>query len=469
MTSLASEVEQLKDVESDFTEEEVLVLYPGDKVFLHSLKSMSDLNEKTGKVLKYHVDRNRYEISITGRKKTLAVKPSNLSFEGTLPRGEDGSVDEINSLPVAARVPIHVLVPCNVISQREALRFIQTFKSFLYQTASCFIFIGLSGTDEWTKNIVELVHSLGSSNKRLSLFLVKAEASTAAAATTTTTTSTVPRFTCLQALLLHSMRVNPEAYLLFAESEDMFHNTRVEMFQGFIASKPGRMAYCLPEKLVIDEEESNGEVVSINTLLRSDGTLPKNIKIAQLKTYQAMDANEYFDWCVSSEYMHTFFEITPAEVAANRHCDIRFNAQLERLARTKDFPVAGIDQWLYAHHKTSMHSKKKTFDASTSISSGAVGAFTAADEELAKIYTTLSPAQVAICRLHLNSLIVGYDIWSQDNAAAFFNGKKQELNELYGAGFGDTLFAEEQTAFRAAFDAEKLAMNEGLLQYFVEK
>ena len=50
MTSLASEVEQLKDVESDFTEEEVLVLYPGDKVFLHSLKSMSDLNEKTGKV-----------------------------------------------------------------------------------------------------------------------------------------------------------------------------------------------------------------------------------------------------------------------------------------------------------------------------------------------------------------------------------------------------------------------------------
>ena len=69
----------------------------------------------------------------------------------------------------------------------------------------------------------------------------------------------------------------------------------------------------------------------------------------------------------------------------------------------------------------------------------------------------------------MNSLIVGYDIWSQDNAAAFFNGKKQELNELYGAGFGDTLFAEEQTAFRAAFDAEKLAMNEGLLQYFVEK
>ena len=155
------------------------------------------------------------------------------------------------------------------------------------------------------------------------------------------------------------MDLDPKAYILFAESEGMFHNTRVEIFQGFIASKPGFDAYCLPEKLLVDEEKLTGDVVSVNSVLQNESNLPKHFDLAKVKTYHAMDANEYFDWCVTSKYMYTFFQLTPPSVTASQYCDIRFNAQLERLAREKNFPVAGINQWLYIHYKQSMKTKKK--------------------------------------------------------------------------------------------------------------
>ena len=55
----------------------------GDRVILSDLQTASHLNGKKGQVLKWHQDNGRYEVKIDGRKKTIAILPSNIKLDDT--------------------------------------------------------------------------------------------------------------------------------------------------------------------------------------------------------------------------------------------------------------------------------------------------------------------------------------------------------------------------------------------------
>ena len=89
------------------------------------------------------------------------------------------------------------------------------------------------------------------------------------------------------------------------------------------------------------------------------------------------------------------------------------------------------------------------------------------DVALSKRFKKLSPGQVAMCRGHLESVILQY-IYLDDSALeSAKRDKTNELSRLHGSGFGEYLWTEAAAQLSSLFTGKEKRLNKGAWQSMV--
>lgn len=390
----------------------------------------------------YHMETQRYEIEVDGEPGTKAIKRCNLEL---LPPSPQSS----------ASPRVHILVPCHVASFRRLALFIRCARSVASQTVGGFsVFVGLSGPDEFRSRATAALTVLASKCPN-SRWILQDDAVEARA-----------QFQHLRHLLALSDQESAEsaeAWLMFLDNDDMFHPRRVETFQAIILDPdrpPG--PFSVPCKLLLDDtvgvdEGTMDKLISSGQDFdkwRSDEALSRKLTVAGAENVEALDAEEYFDFCVPASVLRNFMELTPVEITSSPWCDLRFAAALEHFCALEPIDVEGLP-WLLAHHKTRMCAKKIAFDNAEGLhtfdQASMMAPQTTHDAELAAKYRCLQPGQVAMCRGRIESTVIQYCTWCPEGAAKLRRRAVGELDSAYGKGLGDELWECATATFEGHF------------------
>ena len=438
----------------------------GDKVSIHSLHANgeTELNGQTGTVKKFFLDKGaKYEIQL--RRSTNKTKSSTFMASLSNIRVEEESIT--SAVSDDADQKAHVLIPCHVDSDRRACLFLRCAQSVSeQQTTSDFrVFVALSGPKKDRESMLNVVMAL-SSQKQNSRWYVQE-----------TGLEERPQMEHIRYLVDLSASVDPDAQLLFIDNDDMMHPLRIVVFlEGRKhLGIPKECPFPLKGKLLLREnisatEGQMGRLIAATQdfdFWKIDPDLKGKVEWASNSRCEEMDAEEYFDFMVPTAVMQKFFRLNPPNATSSKYCDLRLLAILDKLAPIE---VADMPQypWLLAHYKASDDNKRKMFD-----SHGKLSGKHAADQASMNIYKPsdkdkklaqrfpLSKNQVAICRSHLESIIIQYIGWDSKACARARKDKIKELNSLYGAKFGDELWSQVEAKVESYFNKSALEESEG--------
>ena len=429
------------------------LLAPGDRVRLAGLTA-AGLNGKLGTMVAYHRDKQRYEIEVDGAPGSKAVKECNLEM---LPPSPQGS----------ATPRVHILVPCHIASPRRLVTFMRCAKSVAHQTVGGFcVFVGLSGPEEHRENATSYLTLLASKCPHSRWYLQDDAVEVRA------------QFEHLRHLLALSDQERAEVWLMFVDNDDMMHPRRVEVFKEIIQD-PTRPEgpFNVPCKLLLDDTLSPDEG-TIDRLIshsqdffkwRSDEVLRRKLSVAGAENVVALDAEEYFDWCVPASILRNFMELTPLEITGSPWCDLRFMAALEHLCVLE--PMDVNLPWLLAHYKTPLDAKKTAFDNAgrlqglhTPDQASMMVHPTAHDAELAATYGSLQPGQVAMLRGRIESQVIQFCVWCPEKAASVRRKAVGELDAVHPKGLGDELWECATATFEGAFSRAQNERNKAWWQ-----
>ena len=317
-----------------------------DRVRLAGLTAL-ELNGKTGHVVMFHSDKGRYEVSVEGCPGTKAIKRANLELLGA-------------GAPGAAKPPrVHVLIPCHIESDRRLVTCIRCVRSVGSQhpPGGFSVFVGLSGPEEYRAQGTDFLALLAVQTPHIRWNLLDDGVENRA------------QFEHLRHLLALSDQESESAWLMFLDNDDMFHPQRVNLFKDIIEDPdrpPG--PFSVPCKLLLDESVRHDEGTMERLIAheadfdkwKRDGALRNKLSVASADNVGALDAEEFFDFCVPASVLREFMELTPVEVTKSSWCDLRFLKMLEHLSVVE--PMDGGIPWLLAHYKTRTHTKMVAFD-----------------------------------------------------------------------------------------------------------
>lgn len=429
----------------------------GDEVVVAGLRSATEYNGRTGTVVSHDVRSGRYGVRLAGRDgdNPLGVKLANVSRVSS---SSSGAAAEA----VAGESRLHVLVPCHVGTQRRLVTFMRAAKSVSVQVLKEFsVFIGISGPEGHREKAANVVATLAyrHSGGGIRWYLQNCEMESR------------PQMEHLRHLHGDSLLVNPRALITFLDNDDMCHPQRfyqlLSAYRG--ANFPEGATLSIPCKLLLGDDISPEEgefekFVNVQDLTDFDQwkrfpELKRKVKFAPNSRVNEMDAEEYFDFIVPSDVMERFFHMTPVDVTKHRFCDLRLWAVLDYLN-----PMALADNpqvpWLLAHYKVSEDKKKRAFDNHGVLEVGRQSVDQVSfgqqelchgDHALSQRFPVISPQQVAMCRAHVESLVVQFVAWNEETLEKVRQSKVGELNGLYGAGFGDALWAESVERIKSLF------------------
>lgn len=278
-------------------------------------------------------------------------------------------------------------------------------------------------------------------------------------------------------LLNGSIPVNPEALVTFLDNDDMCHPARLYSMRSAYEGYPLKgYPVALPCKLLLDPSLTPAESQLTNFVnmknpadfdhWRKHRSLARKVQLVSNSEAKESDAEEYFDYIVPSAILKKFFDLNPPAVRSHRFCDLRLWKILDHLT-----PIALGDNdpnsWFLAHYKVSMDEKMLTFDNhgqrinKTDQISFAPESIQSADQALSERYHPLSPPQVAMCRGHLESVIIQYVGWNDIELEDAQGVKVAELNRSHGNGFGDELWEECISRILSLFDPATLHASKG--------
>jgi hypothetical protein len=319
-----------------------------DRVRLTGLTA-AELNGKIGRVVTFHPEKGRYEVSVEGCQGTKAIKRPNLELLGS--QG-------------AAKPPrVHVLIPCHIESDRRMITFMRCVRSVASQyqdrhvPGGFSVFVGLSGPEEYRAKSTDFLAQLAVKSPQTHWNLLDDRVENRA------------QFEHLRHLLALSDQESASAWLMFVDNDDMFHPHRVHVFKQVIQDPdkpPG--PFSIPCKLLLDDRVKPDEGTMERLIAgdddfdkwKRDGALRSKLSVASADNVEELDAEEFFDYCVPASVLRDFMEMTPVEVTSSRWCDLRFLAMLEHLCVFEPMDV-GVP-WLLAHYKARMHTKMVAFD-----------------------------------------------------------------------------------------------------------
>lgn len=149
--------------------------------------------------------------------------------------------------------------------------------------------------------------------------------------------------------------------------DDLYHPFWVHFLQDIIASRKhednvvDKAFYCCG-KLLIDVVKVNAEfgeggydVIQYDQFVTYDDRLNGLFDVAaSAKENEEMDVKEYFDFCVKTEILQQFLDVTPDAILSHPFCDVRFADSLShpRTAWHYDHPV---QEWLLMHYSIRQH------------------------------------------------------------------------------------------------------------------
>lgn len=148
--------------------------------------------------------------------------------------------------------------------------------------------------------------------------------------------TTKSQFQHYKILLPISMDVNPDAWLMFLDNDDLYHPIGVEHFQNVIRklkwnsySRYVQIFFSGGKFLLHDEKIQSkfgdDSVLICAQFLSLDEALNGLVFVAAtMEENQDLDVVEYFDFCVQTHILKRFIELTPDELLLNRFCDVRF-------------------------------------------------------------------------------------------------------------------------------------------------
>jgi len=428
-----------------------------------------ELNGQSGTVKKFFLDNGtKYEIQLrrTNRTKssTVMVKLSNIRVEEQ--KSNATGHDDENEM-------VHVLIPCHVVSERRACLFLRCAQSVSEQqmTSDFRVFVALSGPQKQREAMLNIIMAL-SSQKQNSRWYVQE-----------TGLDKRPQMEHLRHLVDLSVSIDPSAQLLFLDNDDMMHPLRLIVFlEGRkTLGIPKECPFPIKGKLLLGENISatEGQMGRLITTTQDfhfwklDPELKGKIEWAPNSRCEEMDADEYFDFMVPTAIMQKFFRLNPPNVTSSAYCDLRLLAILNKVAPIE---VADMVQypWLLAHYKASDKNKRLFFDSFEYSGNHAADQASMTvkpsdkDKKLAQRYP-LSKAQVAICRAHLESVIIQYIGWDSTNYTNSRKDKLKELNSIYGAGFGEELWTQVEAKVESYFNKTILEESEGAWESLLKK
>lgn len=386
-------------------------------------------------------------------------------------RGDEALLDvKLDNIVCSHRkVPLHVFIPCHIATDRRVEAFRQTVKSVLNQVAHSYsVHVGLSGPAKYRKI---------ASDSIASMTIVQPTPSPVQWYIQDDQVEARSQLEHIYRLLQDSLLLHPQALVMFVDNDDMCHPQRFYQFLNFykMASLP---TLAIPCKLLLSDKVSSKEGQYENIVDVEDPNdfghwkrnrkLRRNVTIATNSWVNELDAEEYFDFIVPSMVLQKFFALTPEPVREHRFCDLRLYAYLDKLSPVEldDNPAV---PWLLAHYKISEHDKKRAFDRHGVLAGGPQSVDQASysimkpshgDVALSQRFQTrniLSPNQVALCRAHLESIVIQFYGWSNDMLRQSRRDKIAELNQLYGRGFGEALWGECENRIASLFGTRHLS------------
>jgi hypothetical protein len=191
----------------------------GDEVHIIGLISekASQCNGLKGKVERFHNETQRHEAALeqdgsSAKRKTLAVKPENLQFLDCT-RGSGSTLK--------LEVPMHLLIPCHVASDRRSVTFMRCVMSVAGQLdQEVTVFVSVSGPSDFRTLASGITRTIGSKSAPGMHWCLRDSVLDA-----------VPQFERLRALLKTSESADASAWLMFLDDDDAFHPQRTK-FSG---------------------------------------------------------------------------------------------------------------------------------------------------------------------------------------------------------------------------------------------
>ena len=214
----------------------------------------------------------------------------------------------------------------------------------------------------------------------------------------------------------------------------------------------------------------------------------RKIQYASIANAEDMDAEEYFDFIVPSKVLQKFFELNPPKVTSNRYCDLRLYQVLEKLCpmdyeyysfMMSDSIILSPDMWLLAHYKIPMEDKQDTFDRHGEREKNQEDQASFPKEQealedirLAEQFPKLSPAQVAMCRVFFESIILSFVGWNEEMLQEAKTQKVFEVSQSHGPEFAKALWEESHAKMVSLFDMSPETLkesNDGVWDEFLKE
>jgi len=412
----------------------------GDVVLIDKLASTEDWSGGEGTVVCFNHDQNGYEVKIESQADTKCIRLTSLSV-----------VEKRNTRLInRSYQKTHVLIPCHGTHTRRLDAFMHCIKSVASQQFpdDFDVFIGLSGSEEFRVEALKFISMVASKCVQSHWHVYD---------TGLSQRSQMEHFRYLLEDL--SVPLDPSAMLMFLDSDDMFHPLRLIFFHQ------AKNAMGIPDdaplpiscKLVFSSETMGPYQGRMENFIsgpndffkwKRDSTLRRIIQLVPTSRCEDEDCEEYFDFMVPTHILQKFFWLNPPDITCHKYCDLRLLAVLKTVApiEVRDSPAA---PWLLAHYKASIKSMKTAFDnhgvfVSQSFDhlSTQIDKPSQQDIVLAATNRKLSPRQLRMRRLYVESILIQYLGWDEKKTAVMRRIESQHLNKLYGRGFGTTFVKE---------------------------
>jgi hypothetical protein len=421
----------------------------GDPVHVSSM-------EKTGRVLLYHQRSQRYEILVD---ESTSLFLTRASFELTQSEVVPGDQD---------CCAIHILVSSYLHRERCLVLFLRSVHSLLQQVDHHFsAFLYLAGP--MRDKAVDAVYSLlGKLRLPSQWYILNGQDSHVA--------------TMEQLRQVHrvSRDLNPVAWLLFLASDDLFHPQRVRIVRQALIRRnqvspisprlsPRQLPFFLGAKLVLQTDQLTPSDAKLEDFWAHDHDFDHYTRVRAFrgKIRLACGEPQYFDYCVPSPLFTTFLNMTP--LTHHAYCTFRWSAMLQDCTDLEPFSSR---PWLLVHRSTtSIPSLQSTYnrhdlisgspmlDDSLSIRAVKTTPF---DRQVAtsRPYRHLSPAQIALCRRHMENFVVQNVYWNEETLEHGLIQECRQIDLLHGRGLGRILWTHCLESMEACFSEADIHANQ---------
>lgn len=413
-------------------------------MIIQGLVSASHLNGQRGEVVKYEKESRRYRVRLVAtatktknnvgndKKRNLAVKPENILL------GDDPQKQHWDD-----RL-LHLFCPCHTSDTRRHEQFRQCARSMFSPLGRCRIFVGVGGQNhemrEKAMDTLRTAATLTADGHHQQWFVVE-EASSRPKS----------QFEHFQSLLPLSLALNPSAWIMFLDNDDMLHPVRVHWFQVLakrFKDDPRVDGFFSGGKLLIDDnmvrtkfgEES---VPALELFLEGNESLNGIVDVAASADENAeKDVTEYFDFCIRSSVLKRFLSLTPDRILIHRCCDVRFMECIVRL-QIKNCPHPA-QEWLLMHYRIRLRDRNQLcLNRDTTSRTNAMMAVTVSDQDRAlSAETGLDVELIAFCRKDVEEGVI--QMIERDDEALEHRRKMvvPSMDEDYGHKIGSRLWEE---------------------------